>query len=165
MNGKTQQERQATPLSQKISNTSRAEDQKTDAGCSLSWTVWPMRERPLRSAAVILFLMVVLWAIASAFGTAWIFVSAIILLVYLAGFFFPTRYLLGPESISARGLVSRKKRHWSGLKKYYVGKKGVHLSPYARPSRLESFRGIYLPFGGKREEILRFIEEKMSCGR
>jgi hypothetical protein len=124
-----------------------------------------MRERPLRSAAVILFLIVVLWAIASSFGTAWIFLSTIILLVYLAGFFFPTSYLLDPESVSARGLLSRKKRHWSGLKKYYVGKKGVHLSPYTKPSKLETFRGIYLPFGGRREEILDFIEEKMSRGR
>lgn len=124
-----------------------------------------MKEKPLRSAAVILFLMVVVWAIASSFGTAWIFISTVILLLYLAGFFFPTRYLMEAESVSARGLLTRKKRDWSGLKKYYVGKKGVHLSPYSRPSKLESFRGIYILFGGKREEILHFIEEKMSGGR
>lgn len=124
-----------------------------------------MREDPVRSAAVIGFLAVVVWAIASSFGREWIVASTIILLLFLARFFFPTHYRLGPESVSARGLISRKKRHWSGLKRYYVGKRGVHLSPYTQPSRLESFRGIYLPFGTKREKILDFIEEKMSHGR
>lgn len=119
----------------------------------------------MRSAVVILFLAAVVWAISSWSGAAWAFLSAIILLGSLASFFFPTHYRLGPETVSARGLLSRKKRTWSGLKKSYVGKKGVHLSPYSRPSRLESFRGIYLPFSGKREEILHFIGEKMNRGR
>jgi len=138
---------------------------ETERGPSLCWTVWPMGENLLRSAAVIAFLIVAAWAIATSFGLEWLFVSAIILLLFLAGYFFPTHYLLDSESASARGLISRKKRYWSGLKKYYVGKKGVHLSPYTRPSRLESFRGIYLPFGTRREEILHFIGEKMNRGR
>jgi hypothetical protein len=124
-----------------------------------------MGENPLRSGAAIVFLLVVVWAIASAFGTEWFFVSAIILILFLAGYFFPTHYLLDSQAVSARGLFSRKKRHWSGLKKYEVGNKGIHLSPYARPSKLESLRGIYLPFGTKREEILRFVKEKMNRGR
>jgi hypothetical protein len=122
-------------------------------------------ENPWRSAAVVIFLAVVIWAIASWFGRAWIFISAIILLLSLAGFFFPTHYWLDQESASSRGLISRKKRSWNGFQKYYVGKKGIHLSPYARPSKLESLRGIYLPFGGKREEILHYIEERMKRGR
>jgi len=136
----------------------------TEINPSLSWTVWPLSQSFWRSAAVILLLVVVVWAISSWLGIAWASLSALILLGSLASFFFPTHYRLGPESVSVRGLLSSKKRNWSVLKKHYVGQKGVHLSPYPRPSRLESFRGVYLPFGGKREEILNFIGEKMDCG-
>lgn len=134
-------------------------------GQSLSWTVWPAGERPLRSAVLIIFLIAVAWAISSWFGAVWILLAMVILLGSLASYFFPTLYRLGPESVSARGLLSRKKRAWSGLRKYYVGNNGVHLSPYSRPSRLENFRSIYLPFGGKQEEIMHFIREKMNGER
>jgi hypothetical protein len=138
--------------------------QGTEMDPSVSWIVWPLSQSFWRSAAVILFLIVVVWTISSWLGITWAFLSSLILLGSLASFFFPTHYRLSPESVSVRGLLSRKKRNWSGLKKHYVGQKGVHLSPYPRPSRLESFRGLYLPFDGKREEILNFIGEKMDCG-
>ena len=171
MNIRTRQDRGTTALPPQISSaeddgeTGQDAAQSTTSGQSLSWTVWPMGENPLRSVAVILFLMIVVWAISTCFGKVWIFVSAIFLVGTLTGFFFPTTYRLDPETVSAHGLLSKKKRTWSGLKKYYVGKKGVHLSPYARPSKLESFRVIYLPFSGNQKEIMDFIGEKMNRGR
>jgi hypothetical protein len=137
---------------------------------SLNWSIWPLKENALRSVAVVLFLAVVIWAVATIFGPLWILPSAFILLFFLAGFFFPTFYQLDQDAASMRGLITRKKRSWSKVKNYYLGAKGVHLSISERPSKLESSRGLYLPFGKQREdidrkEIVAFIEGKLKSER
>jgi hypothetical protein len=132
---------------------------------ALAWAVWPLKENLSRSAAVILFLAVVVWAVASWFGPEWIFPSVVILFLFLAGFFLPTFYRMDLETVSVRGFLSRKKRAWTKLKSYHVGNKGVHLSSYSQRTRLEGLHGLYIPFGDKRKEILDFIGEKMDHGR
>jgi hypothetical protein len=139
------------------------QDEQSDG--SMSWATWPLKESVPRSVAVVLFLAAVVWAVASCFGPQWILPSVFILLLFLAGFFFPTFYRLDSESASVRGLITRKRRSWSDVKRYYLGKKGVHLSLTERPSRLEGARGIYLPFGEHRKEIVAFIEGKLRRER
>lgn len=133
----------------------------------VEWSVWPLKESFFRSLAVILFLMVIVWTICSWFGPQWILPSAFILILFLSSFFLPTFYRLDPEEVSVRGLITRKKRPWSDLRKYYPGRKGVHLSSTERPSKLESIRGLYLPFGPDptgehRRHIMSFIEGKLE---
>ena len=51
---------------------------------------------------------------------------------------------------------------WSDFRSFYADRNGVLLSPFARPSRLENFRGVYVRFGdSKRHEILDFIQRKV----
>ncbi len=119
----------------------------------------------MRSVVVVIFLGIVVWAIASWFGRQWIIPSTIILFLFLASFFLPTYYRLDKEAVSVRSFLSTKKRAWAGLKDYHVSKKGVHLSLQSQPAMLERFRGLYLPFGTKREQILRYIEERIQHDR
>jgi hypothetical protein len=136
----------------------------------VEWSVWPLKENWLRSLVVILFLAAVVWTLVTWFGPQWILPSIFILILFLSGFFLPTFYRLDSEQVSVRGLITRRKRRWAHLKKSYPGKKGVHLSPTERPSRLENLRGLYLPFGPdpsgeRRRRVLDFIERKLERER
>ena len=124
-----------------------------------------MRDDPVRSAVVVIFLGIVVWAIAFCFGRQWIFPSIIILFLFLASFFLPTSYHLDEEAVSVRSFLSTKKRAWQGLKEYHVGPKGIHLSPHSQSAMVKRPRSVYLPFGTKREEILGYVEERMKHGR
>jgi hypothetical protein len=136
----------------------------------VEWSVWPLKESFLRSLAVIVFLLVVVWTLSTWFGPQWILPSIFILILFLSSFFLPTFYRLDPEQVSVRGLITRKKRRWSNFRTYYPGEKGVHLSTTERPSKLESMRGLYLPFGSdpngeQRRQVMAFIERKLERER
>ena len=136
----------------------------------VEWSVWPLKENLLRSLAVILFLAAIVWTLTSWFGPQWILPSTFILILFLSGFFLPTFYRLDTELVSIRGLITRRKRPWADFKKCYPGKKGVHLSPTERPTRLENLRGLYLPFGPdpsgeRRRQVMDFIERKLDRER
>ncbi len=57
---------------------------------------------------------------------------------------------------------SRLKREWSHFRSFYPDKNGVLLSPFAKPSRLENFRGVYILFGENKDEILDFIRMRIT---
>ena len=137
---------------------------------ALEWSVWPLRENFFRSLAVILFLAAIVWMLVSWFGPQWIMPSIFILILFLSGFFLPTFYRLDSEQVAIRGLITRRKRRWTDLKRCYPGQKGVHLSPTKNPSRLENIRGLYLPFGPdpsgeRRRQAMTFIEGKLNDER
>jgi hypothetical protein len=134
-------------------------------GAPVEWTIWPLKEKAWRSLAVILFLAVVVWAIVSWFGPYWILPSVFILVFFLSGFFFPTDYRLDPDWVSIHGLINRKKRRWSDLRTYYPAARGVLLSTSETPSKMNSMRNLYLPFGSHREAVMAFIEEKLRHER
>lgn len=140
-------------------------EEPTGGGPSLDWTIWPLKESWVRSLAVIIFLAVIVWAISTCFGSIWIFPSAVILFLFLAGFFLPTYYHLDGDVIKVKAFLSTKKRNWTALGNYSTGKKGVHLSAQSKTATLLGGRSVYLPYGTKKKEILDFIAEIMDRER
>jgi hypothetical protein len=63
-------------------------------------------------------------------------------------------------SLRRAGATVGKK--WDQIKSYYPDKNGVLLSPFARPFWLENFRGLYLPFGRHRQEVLHYLGSKLG---
>ena len=132
----------------------------------LGWKVHLLREEP---AKVLLIAPVVL---ASLFACYVIFHSilllAIILLMFassLAEFLFPIRYEINGCGASARTLLSRTSIEWDRVKRYYLDDRGIKLSPLARPGRLEAYRGIYLRFGSRRDEVTQAVRRMRDAGR
>jgi hypothetical protein len=89
--------------------------------------------------------------------------AMIILVGSLAGFFFPTVYKFYEGHVEVRYTVSSVKREWSQFRSFYPDRNGVLLSPFATPSRLENFRGVYLRFGRcERSRVLEIIKSKIE---
>lgn len=128
-----------------------------------TWRVHPLRESWTRSIFLFLFLLLLFS------GIYWLFQSAFITLlstIFVTGslyrYFVPFRYELYDHQLVVTGPLYRLTKSWDTFRSFYVDKNGVLLSPFAKPSRLENFRGVYVRFGPNRSEVLDFIRDKIS---
>lgn len=127
-----------------------------------TWRVHPLRESWTRSIFLFLFLLLLFS------GIYWLFQSAFITLlstIFVTGslyrYFVPFRYELYDHQLVVTAPLYRLTKSWDTFRSFYVDKNGVLLSPFAKPSRLENFRGVYVRFGPNRSEVLDFIRDKI----
>ena len=130
----------------------------------LSWTVHPFVENWKRSTLLLLFLISILAIIYFSFKSViFLLISAILLIGPLYKYFLPFHYCCGIECIVVMACCYKLRRPWSDFRSFYVDKNGVLLSPFAKPTRLENFRGVYVRFGQyPPEEIVSYIHDKLN---
>ncbi len=129
----------------------------------LEWSVWPARERPLLSFGLIVFLFAVWVAVGYFYREGvWVLLAIVLLSGAVAPFFVVTTYRLEEQGVSVKRYFTTTKKRWEELRSYYPDKNGVLVSPFAKPSRLENFRGVYLRFGGNREEVLAVLKANIG---
>lgn len=122
-----------------------------------------MLRSPVRAVLAVAFIVLMAWTIQAMFRTTYFTVVAVLLVWgQVAGFFLPTMFSLTDERVSVRGLVSRREKDWSEFRSHYIDREGVLLSPFVERSRLDRFRGVSLQFHGNRDEVVAFVERKMS---
>jgi hypothetical protein len=129
----------------------------------LEWTVHPVRESAAKAAIAIGFPLVAaalvhLW-MRSGF---WTLLAFVLLVASEFPFFIRTRYRFdGQGATMVRGGVTVSKT-WDQVRSWYPDKNGVQLSPYLKPFWMENFRGMYLQYGGHKEEVLRYLENRVG---
>lgn len=125
-----------------------------------------MVRSPVRATVAVLFLGLVAWTLHSWLHTGYFTVLAVLLLWgQVASFFLPTRYTLTDDTVSVRGLLTRREKPWADFRSYFIDREGILLSPFAERSRLERFRGLSLQFHGNRDEVIAFVEGAMARRR
>jgi len=124
----------------------------------LEWRVHLARRQPAR-ALVALVLVLVAAAAAGVIMGSPVFglVVGLLLLGAIAEHLFPIYYCVSPEGVSARNLWSVRRMRWSQVRRCLRDDHGIKLSPLARPSRLEAYRGVYLWLDGNEEAVLSLI--------
>jgi hypothetical protein len=128
----------------------------------LEWSVFPFMERIGRSAIVVLVIAGVGVAVYLAFKDPFLTVLSVVILgASLHTFFTRTTYCLTGEGVTVTRIGVKTFKGWSAFKRYDVDPKGVTLSPFAKPSRLDPFRSIRLLFGGNKDEVVAFISERI----
>ncbi|MCH9031572.1 MAG: hypothetical protein IIB00_04860 [candidate division Zixibacteria bacterium] len=88
--------------------------------------------------------------------------GGVVLFLSLGRFFFPTRYKLDRDGISVKTITTNVTHKWSRYRSMYPDRNGALLSPFMGPSRLESFRGLYITFTDNREQIVEFIRARLE---
>ena len=130
----------------------------------LTWSHWPAKQRPLVTALV-LVLFLLMW-LACYSWLKDVFITSLLILavfVYLAEFFFPTKFGIDSEKVWKKIFIINVEKKWSNLRSYYPDKRGVLISPFTRPSRLETFRGIYIRFDqDNKEKIISLVQTYIS---
>lgn len=125
----------------------------------LCWEDHPLRsESPFRSAALAGLIAVSAVAAAVGFGH-WIYgaFSLVVLLLSVSRYLFPTYYKLDGTGVASRHLGLGRSRRWDEFYRVDECADGLFLSPFERPRRLDTFRGIFLRFHQNREEVVYFV--------
>jgi len=145
---------------QKAREILEAGSTKSHAEPILTWKVHLLREQPLKLLLVIPVAGLSLVASQILLGTLTFGVIALFLIAAsLAEYLFPIRFEIDSQGASARTLTARTRIEWSRVKKYYLDDRGIKLSPLARQTRLEAYRGVYLMFGDRRDEVIEAVKE------
>jgi len=125
---------------------------------TLEWTIHLARRRPRQAMAVIAVILLAGAAAGYGFRSPLLGVLAVVLLTAgVSDYLFALRCALGPEGIAVRGLLHRRRMAWSRVRRVARDDLGVKLSPLARPSRLEAYRGIYLWFADNADQVMAVI--------
>ena len=132
-------------------------------GAKLEWSSHPVRRKTVVSILVVLFLLAV-WLVVyvTTSSTLLTGLAVIIMLGSMSSFFLPTRYELDEKKVKIRFFFTNREREWSAFRSFYVDKNGVLLSPFAKPSRLENFRGVYVRFSRNKDQVVDFVRSKIE---
>lgn len=115
---------------------------------SLTWKSHPARERPLAAALVTVFIIILMVTVYLIMHSAMMMLLAgAILFISLSTFYMPTTFSIDENKVRIKYLYTIKERNLSAFRQYYPETRGILLSPYLSPSRLENFRGFYLRYG------------------
>jgi len=127
------------------------------------WVVHSLTENWKKSACLIVFLLFI-WVLVYLFFQSFFYMilSVVVLLGSLSSFFLPVRYVFYSDRVIIHFFLGKRSKPWSVFKNYYVDKNGVLLSPFPKPSRLDTFRGMYIRFRSNRAEIIDYIERKFQ---
>jgi len=139
-------------------------NQPVEPGAELSWTVHPLRDNWRRSLALLGILGVVLGCVWWNYREPlWLVFAGLVLIGSLLKYFFPTHYRLTDRNVEAVFLGTYRAWPWDRFRSYHVSRTGFLLSPYPKPHRMENFRGHYLLFGPRREEVIEFVRSRIAA--
>jgi hypothetical protein len=129
----------------------------------LKWQSWPFMERPRTSVALVAFLVFLAWFLWHLTVVQWAmpffyYLGMLLVLANLFPYFIPTTYELHEYEIEIRYLFLKITRRYNEFGCFYLDKRGVMLSTFKMPRRLDSFRGQSLRFSGGRDEKDALVE-------
>ena len=152
-------------LNLKANSISKTDESKTEPeGDTIEWICHPAKRKMYVTVLVTVFLIslvfVVYFVTYSALLTS---LSVLFLWGSLSSFYFPTQYKLSENEIIVKTTMQTLKKEWSIYRTYYPDKNGVLLSPFARRTRMENFRGLYVKFESNKDEVMAFVEKQMTA--
>ena len=136
----------------------------------ISWTSHPFKDFPRSSILLLIFILVIsigLWKITFINWEMPLFfyLGLLVFIVTLIPYFIPTKYEFYDEKIIIFYLMIRIEKRYEEFGCFYADKKGVMLSTFKKPRRLDSFRGQSIRFSKnqtEKEELIKFLENKIG---
>ena len=136
----------------------------------LKWTSHPFREFPILSVFLLIFMVALAWILWQITVVNWempifYFIGIFAFFFSLITYFIPTTYNLYEHKIEVFYWFVRIERRYEDFGCYYIDKKGVMLSTFTQPRRLDPFRGLSLRFTrekNEKEELLEILERKIG---
>ncbi|MHC4562507.1 MAG: hypothetical protein ACYS8X_07005 [Planctomycetota bacterium] len=140
-----------------------AEPQAADDRQRLTWRSHPLVDYFPRSLVFVGMLIGACALVGIAFeGIGYGLLAAVVLAGATAKYILPTTFELDDEGVTVRFFGRSQKRRWTEFRRTAHGPSGMLLSPFASPSRLDSFRGVQIRFTNNADEVVSFVEHKMA---
>jgi hypothetical protein len=133
-------------------------------GIYLEWNIHPFKEEPLKSFLLITFLFILMILLFFIFPNIPFLLSVMIVMILsLRAYFFKSEYKLEHEYLNVKMLVFQYKKQYADFKKVYIGEAAFLMSPFTYKTKLNKYRGIYIPFPKNlRDRIILFISERFE---
>jgi hypothetical protein len=149
---------------------SNNEIQETKPGLLLTWTSHPFKEFPISSTILFAFIAIIafsLWRIAVIDWEMPLFyyLGVGIFVLSFTPYFIATTYEFYDDKIVIHYWIIKVEKPYSNYGCYYFDKKGVMLSTFKMPRRLDPFRGLNIRLTKSQEEkekLLEILEEKIG---
>jgi len=119
----------------------------------IAWRVWPVVDSVwelLGLATVLVVVPLVVWSLSG--RTALTAICTIAVGAVVWRHFVPTICEINALGVTEKIFSRTRRIPWLSIDRYVVGRKGVFLTSAGAP--LEVFRGLYLPWGSHRDQIL-----------
>ena len=139
------------------------QDTLSNRAAELSWKAHPFRERSLAGTITTLLILALAAAIYFSMGSlAWSILAFVVLVLALNRFYFPSRFVIDHEGITARYLLSRKRYEWSSIRRFLWDRRGAYLSTRGRRSWFDAYSGLTVLFGPHEVKIMKLIRRHMD---
>ena len=121
-----------------------------------------MREEPLaKSVLLVLIILSVALIVGMSFQSiTFAFLSLVLLTAAMSRYFFTTRYVLDNRGFTISHIGTRKYL-WTNFRRATIHPDGIFLSPFAKPHRLDTFRGQFLR-SKKSPEIYHVVQKHIN---
>ncbi len=91
-------------------------------------------------------------------------ISFVASIISLNEIFFPQKYIILEKGIYIDKFTHKIKHSFAFYKKVYLDKNGIFLSPFAKKSRLDDFRGVLIKMPKElRKEFKAYIEDQIKA--
>ncbi len=142
----------------------------SNKGLLLSWVSFPAREYPRTTALLVLFIImmaVILWQITVVHWQMPLFyvLGCLILFIGIIPYFVATKYEFYYDGLKVLYPFVTVEKKYSDFGCFYMDKKGVMLSTFKMPRRLDPFRGQSIRFTrnkAEKEELIKLLTEKIG---
>ena len=126
---------------------------------SVVLSAWPLRDCPLRSACL-LAATVGASAVVARFSpsAAYGWLTFAMLLFISRRTWLAVRYEINSQGVIEMSLWRRRRIPWSAIAQHEVHREGVLLLPDAAVNALSPLRGLYIPWGRRRQVVLDNLE-------
>ena len=128
----------------------------------MTWTIHPAKDNKKKTILSLIFIGALILYVFIFWGLIWGAFGLIFMFIALQPYYFPTRYELTDEYVQVKTIFATQKRTLTDFKKVYVGKNGVLISPFKRKTFLNNFRGIFLFLPPERDEIVKFLTDRIT---
>ncbi len=113
---------------------------------SKTWTSHPLREEPLAKSFLLVLIILGIAFIAGVSFQSITFasLSLILLTAAMSRYLFITRYAIDAHGFTISHIGMRRQYLWTNFRRATRHPDGIFLSPFAKPHRLDTFRGQFL---------------------
>jgi hypothetical protein len=126
---------------------------------AIRWTSWPIRDEPpqaILAASAAALAMLTAYAATDRAHLGLLAVGVVLASMWRS--LLPSTFELSGEGVDHKVLGRIRRVPWAEIRRYERRGSGLLLLPHADRSALDAFAGLYLPWAGRRDEILAQVE-------
>ena len=128
----------------------------------LSWKINMVKQNPAKGVSVAVFILALsIFAGTAANNVLFVFISFIVLGIYVLPYYLPVTYTLTETSVIIKTGWMKKKREWGEFRRWQQSEKTVKLYTLKNPSHLDNYRSWLLRTGQKTGEVIAIVSKKI----